>query len=99
MKKYLIVLILYFCFGTLAWADEGEKFCNDPKAWEHFNSMVEEYPTDIAVQILHALKIGLCQKIQNNSISPSEAIDLFNNMVDSAADLRGKEDASDGQDF
>lgn len=97
MKKYLIILIL--CVGTLVWADEGENFCNDPKAWEHFNSMVEEYPTDIAVQILHALKIGLCVKIQNNNISPSEATQLFNDMVDSAADLRGKEKASDGQDF
>jgi len=97
MKKYLIILIL--CVGTLAWADEGEKFCNDPKAWEHFNSMVKEYPADVSLQILHALKIGLCVKIQNNSITPSEATELFNNMVDSAADLRGKENASEGQNF
>ena len=95
MKKYLIILIL--CVGTLAWADEGEKFCNDPRAWEHFNSMVEEYPTDISLQILHALKIGLCVKIQNDSISPSEATQLFNDMVDTAVNLRGKE--NEGQDF
>lgn len=98
MKIPLIVLIL--CFGTVAWADDiGEKFCSDQKVWDHFNNMVEEYPNDMSVQILHALKVGLCVKIQNNSISPSEAVDLFNNMVDSAADLRGKENASEGQDF
>ena len=95
MKKYLIILML--CFGTLAWADEGEKFCNDPKAWEHFNRMVEEYPADVSLQILHALKIGLCVKIQNDSISPSEATQLFNDMVDTAVNLRGKE--NEGQDF
>jgi len=98
MKKCFIVLIL--CFGTIAWADDmGENFCNDEKVWVHFNNMVKEYPNDTSVQILHALKIGLGQKIQNNSISPSEAVDLFNNMVDTAADLRGKENASEGQDF
>lgn len=98
MKTPLIVLII--CLGTVAWAgDIGEKFCNDQKGWDHFNNMVQEYPNDMSVQILHALKIGLCKKIQNNSISPSEAVDLFNNMVDSAIDLRGQEDASDGQDF
>ena len=98
MKIPIIVLIL--CFATVAWADDiGEKFCNDQKVWDHFNNMVEEYPNDMSVQILHALKVGLCVKIQNNSISSSEAVDLFNNMVDSAADLRGKENASEGQDF
>jgi|GEM_PF-5389036 len=91
MKIFFVVLILY-C-GTVAWADDiGEKFCNDEKVWDHFNNMVKEYPNDTSVQILHALKIGLCKKIQNNSISSSEAIDLFNNMVDSAAILRGEEE-------
>ena len=91
MKIFFVVLIL--CCGTVAWADDiGEKFCNDEKVWDHFNNMVKEYPNDMSVQILHALKIGLCKKIQNNSISSSEALDLFNNMVDSAANLRGEEE-------
>jgi len=76
--------------SILTHADEAKKFCNDPKTWEHFSSIIEAKPDDIPLQILHALKIGLCVKIQDNSITTNEAIQLFNDMVDTAAN--NKED-------
>jgi hypothetical protein len=54
--------------------------------------MVENNPNDIPLQILHALKIGLCVKIQNNTITETEAIDLFNDMVDTVAEQRGEKE-------
>ena len=56
----------------------------------HFETMAKEYTDDIPLQILHALKIGLCVKITQNSISTAEAINLFNDMVDTLANKRGE---------
>jgi hypothetical protein len=39
------------------YADDSA-FCNDPAGWEHFDAMVAQYPEDVPLQILHALKIG-----------------------------------------
>jgi hypothetical protein len=80
---------------ALCWpvnADDSA-FCNDPAGWEHFNSMVAEYPEDIPLQILHALKIGLCAKISQGSISTGAAITLFNDMVDTLIEKRDDADS------
>ena len=70
----------------------------NPQAWDHINSMVEKDPNDIPLQILHALKIGLCVKIEQNSISSPEAIHLFNDMVDTMASKREEEKAREGKE-
>ncbi len=54
--------------------------------------MVEKFPDDIPLQILHALRIGLCDKIEQNSISFEEATDLFNDMFDTVINKRGEKD-------
>jgi hypothetical protein len=89
MKKIIVIsiLLLFSYFTTYA---EDSTFCDDTKTWEYFESMTEKYPDDIPLQILHALKIGLCVKIDQNSVNTNEAINLFNDMVDSAANMRGE---------
>ena len=57
-----------------------------------FETLAKKYPDDIPVQILHALKIGLCVKIAQNSISIPEAINLYNDMIDTVANKRGDEE-------
>ena len=52
---------------------------------------------EVCVQILHALKIGLCVKIDQNSISTTEAINLYNDMVDTLINKRGEEEEQEGK--
>ena len=91
MKKFIIISILLLISSFPLYADDSS-FCGDPAMWKHFNSMVKENPIDIPLQILHALKIGLCVKISQNSIGPTEAEYLFNDMLDIVANKRGEED-------
>ncbi len=91
MKK-IILVVMILCLASFVRADEAEKFCNDSRTWEYFDSMVNKSPNDVSLQILHALKIGLCVKIEQGSITTSEAIHLFNDLVDTAANKRGDED-------
>ena len=97
MKNILIIIAIIFLVPWRAHSDDSQ-FCNDPEHWEHFNSMVAESPDDIPLQILHALKIGLCIKIVENSISAQEARWLFHDMVVNAAEKRGEvEEQEDAQ--
>jgi hypothetical protein len=94
MKNTALIIALLLSFACLAYSDDS-KFCNDPPHWEHFNSMVANDPDNIPLQILHALKIGLCIKIDQNSISTQEAIRLFTDMLNTLID---KVDESETQE-
>jgi hypothetical protein len=95
-KTVLIVALLLF----LAWPvySDNSKFCNDPPHWEHFNSMVADDPENIPLQILHALKIGLCVKIEQNSISIEEAIGLFYDMIDTVIEKVDEAEKQEGKE-
>jgi hypothetical protein len=91
MKRVAAIIILIMAVSWPVWADDSA-FCNDPAMWEHFDTMAADYPEDVPLQILHALKIGLCVKISQGSISTGAAISLFNDMLDTVAERRGKDD-------
>jgi len=90
MKKIISITILILLLSIPASAETN--FCHDKKAWNDWNKMVEKFPDDIPLQILHALRIGLCDKIEQNSISFEEATDLFNDMFDTVINKRGEKD-------
>lgn len=54
-----------------------ENYCKDPVSWKEWADLVAKYPNDSDVQTLHALRIGLCAKIEQGSITLDEAIRLF----------------------
>ena len=62
-----IVVVLFLCVPAPGYAGD-EAFCEDPNMWEYFDSMARQYPEDLSVQLLHALKLGLCEKVGKNTI-------------------------------
>ena len=97
MKNAFLIIALLLFLACPAYSDDS-KFCNDPPHWEHFNSMVENDPDNIPLQILHALKIGLCIKIDQNSISTQEAIGLFTDMLNTLIDKVDEAEKQKGQE-
>ncbi len=57
---------------------EPKNYCKDPESWNEWNEIVAKYPADNDVQTLHALRLGLCLKIEQGSIKLKRAITLFN---------------------
>ena len=96
MKKIILISILLLFLSFPVYADDST-FCADQDTWKNFESMIKKYPNDIPLQILHALKIGLCIKIEQNSISSQEAINLFNDTVDTMANKRGEIEEQEGK--
>jgi hypothetical protein len=59
-------------------AEETENYCKDKESWKEWDALVQKYPNDSDIQTLHALRIGLCIKIERGSITFQQANDLFN---------------------
>ena len=80
MKKLIILFIAIMrVFPAYAGDDafKPKNYCNDQSSWKEWDELIAKYPNDDDVQILHALRIGLCMKIEQGSISLEKAIELF----------------------
>ena len=75
--RMLLILSVMLSF-QFSFAAEQKNYCNDSKSWKEWDALIEKYPNDEDVQILHALRIGLCAKIEKGSITFEVANDLFN---------------------
>jgi len=76
----LIVCLFFFFFLTAPVSAEDINYCNDKKSWDEWNEFVRKYPQSNDIQILHAVRIGFCRKIEKGSISIETARYVFNHM-------------------
>ena len=75
MKKILFLLIM-ICLSTQAFAQEN--YCKDKESWKEWDELVQKYPHSMDIQMLHAVIIGFCKKIDDGTISFEVARDAFN---------------------
>jgi hypothetical protein len=87
-------LILVFC--SLVYA-ESENYCHDEKSWKEWDALVEKNPSDMEVQALHALRIGLCVKVDKGEITLEQATEIFESAREAIIQKR-KEDEKREQD-
>ena len=76
IKRVFIGLSLILVFCGLVYA-ESENYCHDKKSWKEWDAIVEKNPNDIEVQALHALRIGLCAKVDRGGITLDQATEIF----------------------
>ncbi len=69
---------------TSAWADlinlEEYNYCNDQEANTEWEVLVLKYPADLQMHALHALRMGLCFKVNRGDIDLNQATEIFENM-------------------
>lgn len=70
----LAVTVMGVGFAAAASATES---CEDPESAKEWREMVREYPNDIPLHRLHALRIGICEKIERGSLDPLIGARLF----------------------
>ena len=78
MKVFFIVLSCLF-ISAAAYAQETN-YCLDKQSWAEWDELAIKYPNDKDVQTLHAIRIGLCRKIKDETISFEVARDAFSHM-------------------
>ena len=73
-----IILLLVLIFSSPGFTKEPTNYCLDKKSWNDWEALVKKFPNDEEVQTLHALRIGLCLKVEQGSITFEQATDIFN---------------------
>ena len=78
MKKVLILFVLTILILP-AYAQDTNH-CLNKDSWKEWDELVQKYPHNMDIQMLHAVRIGLCKKIEDGSISFETARDTFNHL-------------------
>ena len=72
----LLLFVLLIDFNHPAFS-EPQNHCDDQQSWKQWDALALKYPTDMDVQALHALRIGLCDKVELGTITLEQATDIF----------------------
>ena len=56
---------------------EARDYCSDPDLKLQWEFLISKYPEDMGLQALHALRLGLCIKVERNDISLEDALKIF----------------------
>jgi hypothetical protein len=75
-KRIFIGLSLILVFCGLVYA-ESENYCHDKETWKEWDRLIEKSPNDTELQTLHALRIGLCAKVDQGQITIEQATEIF----------------------
>lgn len=66
-------IIIFFALSILLFSNslnaEEQNYCNDPEANMQWEALIQEHPGDTQVHALHALRIGLCFKVERGDLS------------------------------
>ena len=73
---YLILVCSFLLFPTISLA-EPDNYCHDKESWKEWDALVSDNPNDMELQPLHALRIGLCVKVDRGQITVEQATDIF----------------------
>ncbi len=78
MKKLALILVLLLRTGILpVLGEETENYCHDPASEAQWQHLLAENPKDYDLQALHALRIGLCLKVDQGILAVDEASAIF----------------------
>ena len=85
MNRNLIFLVSIFIISftspmwTWGYADEVN-YCHDKESWKEWGELIKKHPHDMDIQMLHAVRIGFCKKIEDGSITFEAANKAFNRL-------------------
>ena len=74
---FVFLALVHFTLITPAAPADEVNYCTDDGSWNEWNDLVSKYPADEDIQILHALRLGLCAKVGRGDISVQQASDIF----------------------
>lgn len=64
--------------GIISQQSTSINYCHDKDKAKQWEGMRLKYPADVGILHLYALRIGLCEAVDNRKISLETAIDVFN---------------------
>lgn len=96
-SSFMVPLIL-LVFAS-QWVLPAENYCNDPNSWKEWDELVQKYPEDLDIQALHALRIGLCAKVERGDLTVDQATEIFERAREAIVDRKKAEWGSKRETF
>ena len=73
MRKILFVCLLGFAVNALA----SENYCHDDAEIKKWNEVIAKHSAEPLLIKLYAMRVGLCQMVDDGKIDLDTAIDVF----------------------
>ncbi len=82
MGRMRIIIVLASISLLLSYTVNAEEknYCDDPDANMQWEALIQKHPDVMQVHALHALRIGLCFKVDRGDLEVSQATEIFENM-------------------
>ena len=87
----IIILTLSALLFSYSLNAEEKNYCNDPDANMQWEALIQEDPDDMQIHALHALRLGLCFKVDRGDLSVDKATEIFENMRSALIDAKESE--------
>ena len=79
--RYIIILFIVLAISITAFAEDlQQNYCHDPESEKKWEKLANKYPENMDLQLLHAIRIGLCKKVEYGTISFQNASIIFNRL-------------------
>lgn len=98
MKRLIIILVTLLALSSsssLVFAQQAQNYCHDKESNEQWDKIAEQYPEDYALQAVHAIRIGLCEKIDRGEISLEDGVIWFNDIFNMLKQKRFKQEVNE----
>ena len=78
-KLMRLILFSMIAFGVLfvRCAAAEKNYCHDPEAEAQWQALLAKHPGDMELQALHALRIGICVKVDQGVLTLDEGTQIF----------------------
>ena len=78
--KIIAILILSFLLCSYLLNAEEKNYCEDTDANIQWEVLIQNNPDNIQFHALHALRLGLCFKVDRGDLTVDQATEIFENM-------------------
>ncbi len=91
MTKTITLLSLSILLFSYSFNAEDKNYCEDSDANIQWEALIQEHPEDMQIHALHALRLGLCFKVDRGDLTVSQATEIFENMRSALIGARARE--------
>ena len=91
MNKTITILTLSIFLFSYSLNAEEKNYCEDTYTNMQWEALIQEHPDDMQIHALHALRLGLCFKVDKGDLTVSQATEIFENMRSSLIDVKVRE--------
>lgn len=77
IRGVVFCLIVSICSVSVQAQDKEKNHCHDPESWTEWNEQLKTGLKDMEFQTLHALRLGLCLKVERGDLTLDKATSIF----------------------